>query len=461
MAKGNKKRDDKRKPFGGKRHEDLIDELLSKSAHCKAGSLEEFVALDTLISKIRLLEQDLAVDTESKPRTEYFNQFTTWCTNNGVDCSKVEIFPLDDENQEFGLKATSNLKEDELLLSIPRKLMLTTESALEDVKFANFVEEDAIVKTMPNVLLALHLLNEHSKCDSFWAPYIKIFPRQYKTPLYCSQDDMKLLAKSQWFQETVKVYRSIARQYAYFWKQVHSNKSSSASQLPLKKVLTYEAYRWAVSTVMTRQNFVPSHDGKRPVNALIPLWDMCNHSNGKYSTDFDLKQEAALCYAMSPFGSGDEITIYYGNRSNGEFFIHNGFVYGDNEDDFVPLKLGISKNDALFAAKSSLCSQLGLPTNGVFNVHRKSKKPVDPKLLGFLRVFHMSQEQLEDNSKINLIMDPKYRFDDGLDLKVEQFLETRAKLVLLSYRYDDHHDHCNPMVAMLLQSEKAILESYT
>ena len=43
------------------------------------------------------------------------------------------------------------------------------------------------------------------------------------------------------------------------------------------------ACSWAVSTVMTRQNFVPSSDGKTMLNALIPMWDMCNHSNGKVS----------------------------------------------------------------------------------------------------------------------------------------------------------------------------------
>jgi hypothetical protein len=43
------------------------------------------------------------------------------------------------------------------------------------------------------------------------------------------------------------------------------------------------ACSWAVSTVMTRQNFVPSSDGRTMLNALIPMWDMCNHNNGKVS----------------------------------------------------------------------------------------------------------------------------------------------------------------------------------
>lgn len=39
-------------------------------------------------------------------------------------------------------------------------------------------------------------------------------------------------------------------------------------------------HRWAVSSVMTRQNQIPTEDGSRVTLALIPLWDMCNHTNG-------------------------------------------------------------------------------------------------------------------------------------------------------------------------------------
>lgn len=54
-------------------------------------------------------------------------------------------------------------------------------------------------------------------------------------------------------------------------------------------VLFFSFNRWAVSTVMTRQNLIPSQeeisgndkDQLPPVNALIPLWDFCNHQDGQ------------------------------------------------------------------------------------------------------------------------------------------------------------------------------------
>lgn len=41
-------------------------------------------------------------------------------------------------------------------------------------------------------------------------------------------------------------------------------------------------FSWAVSTVMTRLNMVPSEaNPETQTTALIPLWDMCNHTNGE------------------------------------------------------------------------------------------------------------------------------------------------------------------------------------
>lgn len=130
------------------------------------------------------------------------------------------------------------------------------------------------------------------------------------------------------------------------------------------------------------------------------------------STDFDLKTDSGICLAMDDFKAGDQvwstlrrptvplfhwydclyaqIFIYYGSRSNGEFFVHNGFVYKDNSNDFVPLRLGISKNDSLYQQKYELCKRLDLNVSGVYRLYEKPK-PIDRKLLAFLRVFHFNE----------------------------------------------------------------------
>ena len=56
-------------------------------------------------------------------------------------------------------------------------------------------------------------------------------------------------------------------------------------------------FRWAVSTVMTRQNQIPC-DGNpsQSCMALIPLWDMCNHTEGQVSALQNTLTQCSGCH---------------------------------------------------------------------------------------------------------------------------------------------------------------------
>ncbi|KAI5634177.1 rubisco LSMT substrate-binding domain-containing protein [Phthorimaea operculella] len=73
---------------------------------------------------------------------------------------------------------------------------------------------------------------------------------------------------------------------------------------------------------MTRQNNIQLAD--TDVTAFIPLWDMCNHEQGKITTDFNKELSRGECYALRDFKSGEQIFIFYGARSNADLFLHNG-----------------------------------------------------------------------------------------------------------------------------------------
>ena len=124
-------------------------------------------------------------------------------------------------------------------------------------------------------------------------------------------------------------------------------KSSSTLQahgdatLPLYYVgFFYDDFVWAVSTVMSRQNEIPLGERKKSALALIPLWDMSNHTNGLVATDFNLETHSCECYATQFTKAGGEFRIFYGPRTNAELFVHQGFVYPNNECDSLRIKLG-------------------------------------------------------------------------------------------------------------------------
>ncbi|CAG4945840.1 unnamed protein product [Parnassius apollo] len=75
---------------------------------------------------------------------------------------------------------------------------------------------------------------------------------------------------------------------------------------------------------MTRQNQIQLAD--TTTTAFIPLWDMCNHEQGKITTDYNKKLNRGECYALRDFKAGEQIFIFYGARSNADLFLHNGYV---------------------------------------------------------------------------------------------------------------------------------------
>lgn len=97
--------------------------------------------------------------------------------------------------------------------------------------------------------------------------------------------------------------------------------------------------------------------------------------------------------AFKNFKAGEQLFIFYGARSNADFFIHNGFVYEDNENDAYWIRLGVSKSDPLQEKRLELLKKLEIWSIADFCI-KKEANPVDGRLLAFLRVFNMDSGYL-------------------------------------------------------------------
>ena len=106
---------------------------------------------------VRLLRAGL-VHTELPDRTGKFDNFVTFCNTNGVDTSAMEI--VCKSGADFGLKAKRDLAEDETVLCIPRRMILTAEQLPGDPAFRDFAARDPLLKEMPNLLLVMILIRE-------------------------------------------------------------------------------------------------------------------------------------------------------------------------------------------------------------------------------------------------------------------------------------------------------------
>lgn len=412
----------------------LVDKVLRLTRVFQAStnvikSWEHHLEIDALIKEILNLEGPQPKSGQG--RHSNIDKFNKWLSENEVQLDGIEIAEF--EGYEFGLKATKEFKEGSLLLTVPSKLMMTEKNAKES-ELGSF--SDPLLQNMPNITLALFLLLEKNDPKSFWKPYIDILPDKYPTILYFTLEELAELKPSPVFDSALKLYRSIARQYAYFYNIIH------LVDLPvlkkLQEVFTFDSYRWAVSTVMTRQNNIQLDDAD--VTAFIPLWDMCNHEHGKITTDYNKELGRGECYALRDFKAGEQIFIFYGSRPNADLFLHNGLVYPNNEHDSLSISLGVSSSDPLRETKLALLTKLGLAGVTHFNLYR-GPNPISAELLAFIRIFNMNQEELTKWSGQGLpgdlvSSDPSSAEAVGADIdrRAYTYLLTRCKLIVASYK---------------------------
>ncbi|XP_022651358.1 histone-lysine N-methyltransferase setd3-like isoform X2 [Varroa destructor] len=384
--------------------------------------LENFGRIRTLVERARCLEKkfdEVPVRSETAMRELVDWGIRRGCFVRGIQLRRLKESTLD----EYGVFCTDSLQDSDIFLSVPLDLMLTSDHALErSGSLSPLLRNDAICSHMSNVCLSLLLLNELAKNEqSFWHKYISCLPAHYSTILYFNEDEMRLLSGSATLEEACKLYRSIARQYAYFKKKFLTEPKWRA--LPAMKIFTYEAYRWACSTVMTRQNQVPSLTPGRMQTALIPLWDMCNHDTLRSGTDYDVPSQQLVSFATRAYVKDEEVCIFYGNRGNAQFFLHNGFVpQTSNPWDNLPLRLGLSRSDKLFEIKRRLCEQMKIPISSTFELKKNpdGNGVLVPKLL--LHLVHVLQWKPEHSNK----SETKAKASDNRDNMDNNILQENA-----------------------------------
>lgn len=162
----------------------------------------------------------------------------------------------------------------------------------------------------------------------------------------------------------------------------------SSGIIPGLKTLffTLPEFLWAFSCVLTRQNGVPSKQSQQQQLALIPVWDMCNHEEGKITTYYDLSKQESECFAMRNFKQGEQVSfgrvnllvvfihvfffcfpyfqffIYYGKRPNSELLLFSGFINPSNVNDSIKISLSLPKGESasISEKRNNLLSKLSL-----------------------------------------------------------------------------------------------------
>ena len=284
---------------------------------------------------------------------------------------------LQPNNQEYGLFATRDLAYGEVVLKIPIDAMmcpyfdhvLTSKSVSSPVPPPPFDANRPLEHDLPlrPLCLITYLANERYRGrDSIFAPYLDTLPACPPTPLYWSVEEMRRsLALTSHLKRAVMMQAKLVWDYIQAREiidETHKESSSSVEGLMPTRDFTFELFRWSTVTAHTRQNLIPfpvassrrganSAEGNgsdiEQAHGLVPLWDIINHEDSDRAcrTDCEFADNTVdgtqipskgylICHTPSNrpkanvpcFHAGEEITMYYGPRSNAQLLFNSGFV---------------------------------------------------------------------------------------------------------------------------------------
>jgi len=254
--------------------------------------------------------------------------------------------------------ATRHVSKGELVLSIPFDLAMSAHNAALDALCKEWSAKSALVRSNPNVQLALLLLHETELgAASKFAPYINILPADVDLPsTHWPHAD---LAQMQGLTCMVVAMGHASSIATMFCELVESGVLIHA----------FDDFVWALAIVMSRDNPVyaaassSSSGGSRvqaPKLGLVPGFDMFNHD--PTATAMTTEQNpASFAYevrAHRDFAAGEEVTIFYGPRPDVQLLVYCGFValppgVNANTKPVIAFTVGGS-DDALAKARQAL-----------------------------------------------------------------------------------------------------------
>ena len=266
-------------------------------------------------------------------RLEYLQNLFKSYSSSVQNIDKIELI---EQFGGYGLKKVADANSENKSktdLRVPKKLMLLA-NLDDESDFSEFLKKDKMTSGMQNVKLALRLLFERMQSDkSVHHDYINSLPRKYNTPLYWSNSDFEELAKTgecggEEYLAGYNLLRACTRQYCYFLNVF----ATIPNLRKFYSSLSWDAYRWAVSTVQTRANLIEDE-----LLGFIPIIDLANTSvSSEIGIDrlFDNEETTHACLDLTRFNTGDDMLISYGKmeRSCINMLIHNGLVLVEKLD---------------------------------------------------------------------------------------------------------------------------------
>ncbi|KAF0992832.1 hypothetical protein HZS_3005 [Henneguya salminicola] len=363
-----------------------------------------------------------------------------WAAKNGAEISKVKV---DSTEMNFFLVAAENIEPHSSIVTIPKKLMISATDFTKREKLNKLIGDGPILFCSDKILLTYGLLTEfYSGHESEYWPYLQSLPKTYTNLCYFDVEEMLMLKGLASFRETLIYWKNIVRQYAHFHLNIiiNSNKDKNEAAKFINKLnlidrFCYEDYRWAAAVVMSRSFSVPTNTGCDFTAAMIPIVDLCNHSNTKPISAIILNmfEHTMQVSCDLEIKTGKQVCISYNVISNCKFVYRYGFFDENNMLDCLMLKLPFIKDNHLYSLKKQLFIKYGLFKYESISIGVFSSNPWSGNIVPHMRIYVANEEDL---SRIRLIPEKDFLSRIYETTPISQKNETSAKNTLINILSD-------------------------
>ncbi|KAG2189801.1 hypothetical protein INT46_010651 [Mucor plumbeus] len=252
-----------------------------------------------------------------------YETFIQWLQVNNFPESKLALANF--TNTGRGMMAIDDIEAGEVIVSVPRKFLITNESLVK-----TYGSNHALSS---HQLLALNLLVLKKDKESWWKAYTDLLPIHFNTmPVKYTKvlvDHLPTALKEEVLQQKENIHSDYLACIAY----LKSNPGILESIQP-------EEYEWAWLCVNTRCIHMTKmdHFTKGGNIALAPMLDFLNHTTeAKIESGYNVRNQSFEIKTLTPYKKGEQVYINYGPHDNLAMLKEYGFVLSENCYNFVLL----------------------------------------------------------------------------------------------------------------------------
>ncbi|KAI8578436.1 hypothetical protein K450DRAFT_246787 [Umbelopsis ramanniana AG] len=272
------------------------------------------------------------------------NHFIQWLKANDATISdSLAIKDYRSEKAGRGVVAIKDIKKDELLFSIPRKVLLSEETSQLATKPGM---KDILNSQQGWAPLILCLMYELKSENSFWKPYLDILPNIFDTPMFWEEKDIDELAGTgvpdkigrddaeNLFKSTIQPI--IKSHPDVFDENVHNlNLFHICGSL----IMAYSFHDELTPKPSSKGDEEEEDDEEEEegIIAMVPMADMLNHRTGFNNARLFHEPEALQMRAIKDIQVSEQIYNTYGDLCNADLLRKYGFVDEPNDFDIVEI----------------------------------------------------------------------------------------------------------------------------